>query len=72
MKAFENANLTDNAWVARTNELRQIVSDQYDPAETTPAEWVAWFIETAEDEFDEADEAALLRWAQREYDRSAA
>jgi hypothetical protein len=69
VKATENANLTDNAWVERTGQLRQEVSEQYDPDDCTPEEWVAWFIENAEEEFDDADEAALLRWAKRRYDR---
>lgn len=65
MKAQEDRGLTDNAWVERIGQLRQMVSDQYDP--TTGAtfnQFVDWLIENAEEEFDSADERILRRKAQ--------
>ena len=65
MKAETEANLTDNAWVERIGQLRQMVSDQYDTTQnTTPREFVGWLVENAEEEFDNADERVLLRAAE--------
>ena len=64
MKAQNEAGLTDNAWVKRIGELRQMVADQYDTTQnTTPREFVDWLVESAEEEFDSADERILLRAA---------
>ena len=65
MKAQTEANLTDNAWVNRIGQLRQIVGEQYDTTQnTTPRQFVDWLVENAEEEFDSADERILLRAAE--------
>ena len=65
MRAQNEAGLTDNAWVERIGYLRQLVSDQYDTSNnTTPREFVDWMIESAEEEFDSADERIMLRHAE--------
>lgn len=72
MRAQNETGLTDNAWVQRIGQLRQMVSDQYDTSQnTTPREFVDWLIESADEEFDSADERILLRHAEdmrREWD----
>jgi hypothetical protein len=73
MKTNNNANLTDNAWVERTQELKQIVSDAYNPYPDgvdrtlcTPDEFVEWLMsDDVDTEFDSDDEASLLNWAKR-------
>lgn len=65
MRAQEEKGLTDNAWVQRIGYLRQTVSDQYDTTQdTTPQQFIDWLIESAEEEYDQADERIMLRWAQ--------
>ena len=65
MRAQNEAGLTDNAWVERIGYLRQLVSDQYDTSNNTaPREFVDWMIESAEEEFDSADERIMLRHAE--------
>jgi hypothetical protein len=65
MKAQEETNLTDNAWVRRIGYLRQLVDDQYDTTQnTTPQEFVDWLVDSAEEEFDSADERIMLRRAE--------
>jgi hypothetical protein len=65
MRAQEEAGLTDNAWVERIGQLRQMVSDQYDPTRgATPREFVDWLVENSAEEFDNADERILIRAAQ--------
>ena len=72
MRAQNEAGLTDNNWVERIGYLRQLVDDQYDTSqETTPREFVDWLIDSAEEEFDSADERIMLRRAEslrREWD----
>ena len=69
MRATGNAGLTDNAWTTRIQELRQIVSDNYEPQEATPSkttreraeEFVGWLMSGDVDtEFDIDDELELL------------
>jgi hypothetical protein len=60
-------------WNERSGQLRQQVGDLYDPALTTPDDWVAWFVAYNRDEGGEhytADEHhALLRYATEAYER---
>ena len=71
MRSQTASNLLDNAWVQRTGELRQLVSDQYDVTLGTPEEFVAWLMSPdVEEEFDTSDERALLRWAQRKLEEA--
>ena len=65
MKTKTKFDLTDNAWVERIGQLRQMVSDQYDTTLGTPREFVDWLIESAEEEFDDADECILMQVAER-------
>ncbi|TXH58877.1 MAG: hypothetical protein E6Q97_01090 [Desulfurellales bacterium] len=72
MKAQNEKNLTDNAWVERIGQLRQMVSDQYDTTQnTTPQQFVDWLVENADEEFDSADERILLRRAEESLEDAA-
>ena len=74
MKAQNEAGLTDNAWVERIGQLRQLVSDRYDTTQdTTPQEFVDYAVENYEEEFDDADIRIMLRHAEqmrREWDEA--
>lgn len=63
MRIHEASGLTDNAWTDRIGYLRQIVSDQYDPATGTPREFVDYLIDNAEEPFYTDDERVLMRAA---------
>lgn len=64
MRINEASDLTDNAWTERIGYLRQIVSDQYDPAiGATPREFVDHLIDNAEETFCIDDERILIRAA---------
>jgi hypothetical protein len=66
MRAQTEFNLTDNAWVERIGQLRQMVSDGYDTAwNTTPQEFVDYAVENYDEEFDEADIRIMLRHAEQ-------
>jgi NADH:ubiquinone oxidoreductase subunit len=39
---------TDNDWVSRIGQLRQLIEDSYDEGTATPEEWVAWIAENVE------------------------
>ena len=58
-------NLTDNAWVKRVGELRQMVDDCYDPADASAQEWVEWVTAQDGEEFDSDDVKVLSAYAQQ-------
>ena len=64
MKAQTEANLVDNAWVKRIEQLRRMVAEGYDPSLATPAEYVDYLIEVEDEEFDRADIDIILREAE--------
>ena len=76
MKAQEERGLTDNAWVERIGQLRQLVSDDYDTSlNITPREFVDYAVENYEEDFDDADIRIMLRHAEQmrdEWDKMTA
>jgi hypothetical protein len=69
MRTNTTSNLTDNAWVQRIDELRQMVWDNYDTT-ATPDEFIEWFVdgEDAEEAFYDDDIRILRQEAQRMYE----
>lgn len=63
MRAAENKGLTDNAWVKRIDYLRQLVSDNYNPADGSAQAFVTWYVDTADEEFDWEDQTVMLDYA---------
>jgi hypothetical protein len=61
------SNLTDNAWVDRIGELRQMVWDNYDTTTATPDEFIEWFVD-GEEAFYDDDIRILRQEAQRMYE----
>ena len=61
-----NQNDTHNARTARVQELRQIVSDGYDPATGTPRQWVYWFLHQHPNTYSRSDRDDLIRYASTE------
>lgn len=67
------SNLTDNAWVDRIGELRQMVWDNYDTTIGTPDEFIEWFVDyDSEAEYHDDDIRILRQEAQRMYDKETA
>ena len=57
--------LTDNAWIDRVNELRQMVDDYFDPKLATPYDWACDYCQHSEGEYDVDDAAQLFAFADR-------
>lgn len=74
MRTNTTSNLTDNAWVRRIGELRQMVWDNYDTSTATPDEFIEWFVdgEDSEEAFYNDDIRILRQEAQRTYDEETA
>ena len=64
MKAQTESNLTDNAWVERIGQLRQLVAEGYDPSLATPQEYIDFLMEVEDEEFDQADIDIIIREAE--------
>jgi len=66
MYISERADLTDNAWVERIGQLRQLIADSYDENTDTPDEWIDWIVEESEYEVDQDDVDFLRREMKRQ------
>lgn len=66
---IEARNLTDNAWIERVGQLRQMVDDM-NPAPTTPEE-IEWWLTEGWQDLDADDVTVLRREIERKYGAAA-